>query len=243
VPRANALSVPCHFSECRLATQETSIVVDGFEVMKQPMTSPHPPEPDATAAVQSLLDHIREGDQSSIQALLAATVDRLRLLAKKIAGNIPSVKQFEQTDDLLQNSLIRLWRAFEKHHPPTPLDYYRLASAIMRRELIDMSRHYFGAEGMGANQVRAVHDSGMPADTPLDSHGDETHEPQKLGRWTEFHEYVERLGDEERTLFDLLWYQGLTLPAAAQIMGSSERTLRRRWKAARLSLYRNLMEP
>ncbi len=207
------------------------------------MSFPPQADPNSTAAVQSLLDRIREGDQPAIQVLLSATLERLRTLAKKIAGNIPRVKQFEQTDDLLQNSMVRLWKAFERHHPPTPLDYYRLASAIMRRELIDMSRHYFGAQGMGANQVRAPQTADTGGESPIDFQGDETSEPQKLGRWTEFHQYVEGLGDEERTLFDLLWYQGLSLDAAAQIIGSSERTTRRRWKAARLVLYRTLMEP
>ncbi len=207
------------------------------------MSCPVLADPNLTAVVQSLLNQIREGDQFSIQSLLSATLDRLRLLAKKISGNIPCVKYFEQTDDLLQNSMIRLWKAFEKHHPRTPLDYYRLASAIMRRELIDMSRHYFGAHGIGANLARASHAMDSQQGSPIDLKGDETNEPQKLGRWTEFHEYVEGLGDDDRTLFDLLWYQGLTLESAAQIMGSSERTIRRRWKAARLELYRTLMEP
>ncbi len=207
------------------------------------MTFPTPADPNSTAEVQLLLERIRAGDQPAIQVLLSATLERLRSLAKKIAGNIPRVKQFEQTDDLLQNSMVRLWKAFEKHHPPTPLDYYRLASAIMRRELIDMSRHYFGAQGMGANQVRVSNSTDAEGGSPIDFQGDETNEPQKLGRWTEFHQYVEGLDDEERTLFDLLWYQGLSLDAAAQIMGSSERTTRRRWKAARLTLYRTLMEP
>jgi RNA polymerase sigma factor (sigma-70 family) len=153
------------------------------------------------------------------------------------------VKRFEQTDDLLQNSMIRLWKAFEQTHPETPLDFYRLAASIMRRELIDMSRHYFGAYGMGANIAYAAPSDETGLASPLELNGDETSEPQKLGRWTEFHEYVEQLSDEDRTLFDLLWYQGLTLDAASQITSISERTIRRRWKAARLTLYRKLLEP
>ncbi len=207
------------------------------------MPFPSPADPNSTAAVQSLLDRICEGDQASVQTLLTATFDRLRLLAKKIVGNIPGVSHFEQTDDLLQNSMVRLWKAFEKHHPPTTLEYYRLASSIMRRELIDMSRHYFGPEGMGANLARTVYSADAGAISPIDFQGDETSEPHKLSRWTEFHEYIEHLEQDDRTLFDLLWYQGLTLEVAAQITGSSERTTRRRWKAARLALYRTLLEP
>lgn len=203
------------------------------------------PDPNSTAAVQRLLDLIRNGDRGSVEALLNVTTQRLTALARKILGNIPNVRRFEQTDDLLQNSMVRLWKAFDRHAPATPLDYYRLASSLMRRELIDMSRHYFGPEGAGANLALAQeHLSDQSAmESPIDLESDETSEPAKLGRWTEFHEYVDTLPEEDRTLFDLLWYQGLTLDEAAVLMDSSERTIRRRWKAARMTVYEKLMEP
>ena len=202
----------------------------------------HPKDPNSTAAVQIFLDRIRDGDADAIQSLLISTIERLRVLAKKISGNIPGVMRFEQTDDLLQNSLLRLWRAFEKNHPPTPLDFYRLAASLMRRELIDMSRHHFGPEGMGANLAKVASQDDTGVLSPIDLQHDDTSEQNKLGQWTEFHEYVDQLEEDEKLLFDLLWYQGLTLEAAAEVAGSSERTIRRRWKAARLTLYRELME-
>lgn len=197
----------------------------------------------STAAVQELLERVKQGDPNSVQSLLNISISRLRQLAKKISSNIPGVSRWEQTDDLLQNSMIRLWKALENHHPSTPLDYYRLASAIMRRELIDLSRHYFGAEGIGANHARTggMQDSGMQS--PIDQHADETSEPSKLSEWTEFHMYVDSLSEEDRTLFDLLWYQALTLTQAAEILGSSERTVRRRWKLVRMTLYEAILEP
>lgn len=203
------------------------------------------PDPNSTAAVQRLLDLIRNGDRTAVETLLNVTTQRLTALARKVLGNVPHVRRFEQTDDLLQNSMVRLWKAFDRHAPQTPLDYYRLASSLMRRELIDMSRHYFGPEGAGANLAvdpqAGADQSAM--ESPIDLESDETSEPVKLGRWTEFHEYVDALPDEDRTLFDLLWYQGLTLDEAAVLMDSSERTVRRRWKAARMMVYEKLMEP
>jgi RNA polymerase sigma factor (sigma-70 family) len=202
-----------------------------------------PIDPNSTAAVQSILDRMRSGDESSVQALLEATLGRLRILAQKIGSNIPAVKRYEQTDDLLQNAMIRLWKAFDRHKPTTPLDYYRLASAIMRRELIDMSRQLFGPEGLGANMAKSAMLNASAVHSPLDAVGDETNDPNSLARWTEFHEYVDQLDEESKTLFDLLWYQGLSLDDAASLAGMSERTARRRWKAARLDLYRALLEP
>jgi RNA polymerase sigma factor (sigma-70 family) len=190
-----------------------------------------------TAQVNDLLQRLREGDPGSVQALLEASMRRLQILAKRISNNIPGVKRWEQTDDLVQNSVIRLWKALETNHPQTPLEYYRLASTIMRRELIDRSRHFFGAEGIGANLARTGNALDSQFVSPVDLKTDQTNEPSKLASWTEFHEYVESLNEEDKALFDLLWYQGLTLTQAAELLGSSERTTRRRWKLARVALH------
>ena len=47
---------------------------------------------------------------------------------------------------------------------------------------------------------------------------------------------VESLNDEDREVFDLLWYQGLTQGEAAEVLGLSEKTVNRRWVAARMRL-------
>lgn len=168
-------------------------------------------------------------------------MDRLRLLAKKILADHPALKRWEEIDDVVQNSSLRLWKALEKHHPPTPLDFYRLAAAVIRRELIDLARHYFGPLGLGANQGKSWHQNGSQLASPVDEMADGTNDPVKLGSWSEFHEYVERMPAEEQVLFDLIWYQGLTIVDAAEALGSSERTLRRRWRSARINLHRALL--
>ncbi len=197
--------------------------------------------PTSTLIVQRLLDRLRAGDPDAPQQLLDVSTKRLRHLSRKILSDIPGVKRWEDTDDLLQNGSIRLWKALEKHHPPTTLDYFRLAAAVIRRELIDLSRHYFGPEGMGANLLRSGNIAARDRLGGAEFAADETHEPQDLGRWTEFHEYIESLPDAERSLFDLLWYQGLTLGEAAELTGTPERTLRRRWKSARVEVYQKLL--
>ena len=168
-------------------------------------------------------------------------MERLRVLSRKILADIPGVERWEEIDDLVQNSSLRLWKALEKHHPPTPLDYFRLAAAVIRRELIDLSRRYFGPHGLATNQAKSWQQGSSAAASPVDLESNSTYDPVNLSNWTEFHEYVEKLPDEERTLFDLLWYQGLTLDEAAESVGSSERTVRRRWRLARVNLYRDLL--
>jgi RNA polymerase sigma-70 factor (ECF subfamily) len=54
--------------------------------------------------------------------------------------------------------------------------------------------------------------------------------------WSEFHAQVDGLPREERDVFDLLWYQGLTQAEAAAVLEISLRTVKRRWLAARVGL-------
>ena len=61
-----------------------------------------------------------------------------------------------------------------------------------------------------------------------------------IGIGSDFHEKVEALPDDEREVFDLLWYQGITQAEAARVLNVTERTIQRRWQAARLSLYEKL---
>jgi RNA polymerase sigma factor (sigma-70 family) len=51
---------------------------------------------------------------------------------------------------------------------------------------------------------------------------------------------VQRLPQTEREVFDLLWYEGLTQAEAALVLGVTERTIKNRWRSAKLGLQRLL---
>jgi len=111
-----------------------------------------------------------------------------------------------------------------------PRQFYALAARQIRRELLDLARQHYGPEGIGANHDT---DSGIAAEkktAPAD-------EPHDLDGWTRFHEQVEKLSDEQREVFDLLWYEGLTQPEAATVLNVSLKTVKRRWQDARLFLF------
>jgi RNA polymerase sigma-70 factor (ECF subfamily) len=67
-------------------------------------------------------------------------------------------------------------------------------------------------------------------------------EPSTLAEWTDFHETVQLLPQAEREVFDLLWYEGLTQAEAAQVLGVTDRTVKNRWRSAKLELQRLLGE-
>ena len=206
-------------------------------------SAPESSATNSTIAVRHWLDRHKVGDDSARRELLEISMRRLRLLARKILSDIPSVRQFEDTDDVLQNSALRLWKCLQDHQPESAIDYFRLAACLIRRELIDLSRHHFGHRAAKGTIKTGLSSIGESANQ-VSRHflmNDDTSDPQKLSQWTEFHEYVENLPQEDRSLFDLLWYQGLTMEQSSELLGIPLRTLGRRWKMARIRLYRDLL--
>lgn len=187
---------------------------------------------DRTTVIQEWIDRLQAGDDSARGALLECACDRLTRLTRTMLKGYPGVRRWEETDDILQNALLRLDRALGAVTPPTARDFFRLAAAQIRRELIDMARRYRGPEGLGAHHSTCAGEVVGRPDEP----GEATHEPGRLAAWTEFHRSIEAMADEDRVLFDLLWYQGLTQPEAAEVLGVAERTINRRWLAARVRL-------
>jgi RNA polymerase sigma factor (sigma-70 family) len=179
-----------------------------------------------SSTVQVLIDRLCEGDDSARERLLARAFDRLRRLARKMLKCYPGVSRWEQTDDVLQNAVIRLDRALRSVAPPTAKDFFHLAAAELRRELLDLARRYGGPEGIGTHH--SSREGVELAGTTLDS--------GRLAESTEFHQRIEALPDEDREIIDLLWYQGLTQAEAAAALRISERTVNRRWIKAHLRL-------
>jgi RNA polymerase sigma-70 factor (ECF subfamily) len=142
------------------------------------------------------------------------------------------VGRWSDTDDLLQNSLLRLHRALATVQPESVRKFYGLASTQIRRELIDLARSHFGPQGIGTK-----HDSDggeASANVP------DVFEPDSLEEWTQFHEAVEELPDAEREAFSLTFYEGLTQIDASRVVGCSLATLKRRLVSARLLLQEQL---
>lgn len=187
-------------------------------------------EGELSAVIQDWLDRLRNGDESARQALISSASERLVRLARRMLREYPRLARWEQTDDVLQNALLRLDRALKGISPANPREFFALAALQVRRSLLDLTRHYYGPRGAGAN-VLPLGESSADS-TPAES----THDPVRLAGWHEFHERVGALPEESRELFDLLWYQGLTQEQAAAILGVSERTVNSRWVAARLKL-------
>jgi RNA polymerase sigma-70 factor (ECF subfamily) len=188
--------------------------------------------------MQGWIDRLRAGDETARAELLRCSCDRLVELTRRMLRRYARIKRWEQTDDVVQNVALRLYRTLEHVTPESTRDFLRLASLNIRRELLDLAKHYYGPHGLGtlhASQPDGASRDDGPA--PAGGPSDVTHDPSRLEAWAEFHRQVSALPDALREVFDLIWYQGLARAEAAEVIGISERTLMRRWQEARLAIY------
>jgi RNA polymerase sigma factor (sigma-70 family) len=195
---------------------------------------------DRSTQIRLCIDRLQAGDESARDELLAHASERLNRLTRKMLRDFPGVRRWEQTDDVLQNAALRLCRALGEVQPTTVADFFRLAAAQIRRELLDLARRYSGTQGMGAHHAGKDGAGDAPVTAAELSAADTTHDPDRLAAWTAFHREVEALPAEAREAFDLLFYQELSQAEAAALLEVSVRTIKRRWQAARLQLVQNL---
>jgi RNA polymerase sigma-70 factor (ECF subfamily) len=125
-----------------------------------------PKASDTLEQIQSWLIRLQAGDLAARDALLDAAGERLRQLARRMLQGYPRVHRWEETDDVLQNALLRLYRTLKDVPPPSVTDFLRLAALNIRRELLDLAKHYYGPHGIGAHHASVGPDQDPPPAPP-----------------------------------------------------------------------------
>jgi RNA polymerase sigma factor (sigma-70 family) len=112
---------------------------------------------------------------------------------------------------------------------------------------MDLTRHYFGRKKAGDGD-----DPPRPVMLPLGGKGpgdsnaddlagidpaDSVTDMGEAELWYKFHECVQSMPDNEREVVELLWYQELTQEEAAELLSVDRSTVKRRWRAARKTLF------
>jgi RNA polymerase sigma factor (sigma-70 family) len=188
-----------------------------------------------TTQLRLWLDRMQGGDPTARDELIRATSGRLERLARKMLRGYPQVARWEETDDVLNNALVRLIRALQEVRPGSVREFFGLAAEQVRRELLDLKRHYQGPLGLGANHASAAALPDEKGGVPDRSAPEEA--PAEAELWSSFHEAVEQLPTEEREVVSLTFYHGMTQLEIAELLGTSERTIRRYWREACLRLH------
>lgn len=193
---------------------------------------------DSDTHLQSLVDQARGGDSHAATRLIEHACGRLLKLTRKMFHAYPALRRWEQTDDVFQNSLLRLHHALANVEVESVRHFFNLAGEMVRRELLDLKKHHFGPQGDAANH----HTDHQPSDDTGGALARTATEPENLDAWEGFHAGVERLPAETRELINLLYYEGLSQEEAADLLGVSVRTVKRRWQEAKLRLHEVLRD-
>ena len=188
-----------------------------------------------------LIIKMRRGDCDAQNQLFSMVYDRLIVLARRMLhGGSFAVARWEQTGDLAHSSWFRLQRALLDPLVTVNDDthFLRIAARHMRFELIDLYRKHTGECGIAKNHYS------VPASALLAPAVDaerfvegRTYDPTRLAAWSEFHHAVEALNDDDRTLVDLLWYQGLKQNEVARLLQVDPSTVKHRWRKVRIKLF------
>ena len=176
--------------------------------------------------LQGLLDRLRQGDRAARRLLLERACERLRRLAgRMLHGSFPELARRHEVDSVVHETWVRLLQALEKTEPPTVADFFRLAAHKFRQVLLDMAE---GERRRARREVLGL--SGADSQRPGPSAT--TYDPARLAMWTELHEKVAALCEQERSVFEMHYYLGLPQAEIAQVLELHARKVSYLWIAA-----------
>ena len=168
-------------------------------------------------------------------AALASVLDFLRRVCGNLLAEFPDVRRWDQSDDVFQQAAMKLFKALQEVRPESRRHLENLAALQVRRTLIELGRKY--AARVTMNKQRWTPSRGNAGRGVLDNVAAGIDcDPQKLIAWVELHEQIEQLPDDDREVFQLIWYRGLLKENVANLLNVDIRTVQRRWRSAREAL-------
>src|SRR5262245_14305943 len=191
-----------------------------------------------TVRIQRCLQRLGKQDAAARTELIEYARRRLTVLSERMFTRYPLLHRREEAEDVFQEAMVRLWQALETVGPETVAAFMGLAALQMRRALRDLARNHFGRPAGGdPAPVPRPRVDGTEGHTFENQPGNSTWHPDELACWSEFHSAADRLPEPERTAFDLLYYHEFPHADVAEMMGVSERQVRRYWQSARRHLH------
>ena len=195
--------------------------------------APQQSEGNTTLRLEACVDRLEQGDAAARDDLVTFACNRMEQIARRMLRKFPNVRRWDETGDVVQNAAIRLYRSLGNITPRDAKGFLGLAAVQIRRELIDLARKYAGPESHPANCETNFHRLDGEYRAKVDDAPDTAESREQLSRWSALHEAAENLPPEEKELFDLVWYMGLDQQEAANMLGCSVRTIKRRWDSVK----------
>src|SRR5262249_32032861 len=132
-----------------------------------------------------------------------------------------------EVDSVVHETWVRLLQALDRTEPPTVADFFRLAAFKFRQVLLDMAQN---ERRRAQREVLGL--SGADSKGPAPSAGSTTCDPARLALWTEVHEKVGTLSEQERAVFEMHYYLKLPQAEIAQVLELHPRKVSYLWVAA-----------
>jgi RNA polymerase sigma factor (TIGR02999 family) len=180
------------------------------------------------AAVASLVDSARQGDEQALATLVPLVYDELRRLAASyLRRERPG--QTLQATALVHDAYLRLLQDSNLSWQ-NRAHFFGIAARSMRQILIERARARNAAK-RGGDQVRVTFDPGLivPVEASIDLEV--------------LDDALTRLGALDPDLarvVEVRFFGGLSIEEAAEALGISPATVKRRWTAAKAWLARDL---
>jgi RNA polymerase sigma factor (sigma-70 family) len=179
------------------------------------------------------LERLSAGDQKARDDLIAIACERMRGIAHRMLRTFPRVRRWDETDDVVQNAALRLYKSLGKFVPEDARGFIGLTAVQVRRELLDLAKKHAGPESYAANHETNYRRMDGELRAKVDDAPDQGEALERIARWTLLHETAASLPEDERELFHLVWYLGLKQKEAAGVLGCSVRTVKRLWDQAK----------
>ena len=171
------------------------------------------------------------GREAAKTGLLEASIEHLRDVAQRMLGRFPQVRRWDETDDIVQNAAIRLHRALAAVVPNDARHWMALIAVQVRRELLDLARRHASPDSHAQqHETNVAQIDGREVEKIALAETSDIDTLDSLASWAQLHDIAAGLPDEDRELFDLVWYVGATQDEIAALWGCSPRTVRRRWE-------------
>jgi RNA polymerase sigma factor (TIGR02999 family) len=179
--------------------------------------------------VTQILSQIESGDPSAAEHLLPLVYQELRkLAAAKLAQEKPG--QTLQATSLVHEAYIRLVDVEKAQHWDSRGHFFAAAAEAMRRILVDQARKNLRPKHGG--ELKRVDLKSM-AEICVSTNEDLLALDEALAK-------LATEDNESAEIVKLKYFAGLTIPQIAELLGTTSRTVDRRWAYARSWLHQEL---
>lgn len=180
--------------------------------------------------VTEILQEWRKGDQSASERLFPLVYDELKRIARRHLSR-ERVNHTLQPTALVHEAYLRM---IDQSSPAIEnrTHFFAFAARVMRQILVDHSRQHKAQKRGGAAQRFSIINVDI---LPEQSAGDILELDEALQK-------LERLDQRKCRVVDMRFFGGLKENEIAEVLGVTEKTVRRDWQFAKLWLYRELTE-